>query len=383
MHIGIDYITSSIINGKISKFTGGCNFAKTIIKRLLREHDIDITLFIPNDYEISDEDMDFFDGCYFKKSSSLDNCDLSKLDIFFLPQVNGSALSSIRSLKKKYSNLKFCGVLHDRQHNYTKYDWQDRIYYRGLRKLGIYDFLIYQLKRIAFEIEYPRTIGSIDLIVTVSNYSMQVLNHKNVKRITYCTQATLFEADDSDNTNQGNYALLVGGNRPEKNIIRSIEGFCKYVSKTGSRLVFKITGINDDLNKIISNYLSKYRDIIDSQVHYYPYVSYDELKKLYKECRFVVFCSKGEGYGLPIREALIYGKPVITSRITSMPEVAGIAAYYVDPFDVNSISEGFQFFDNQENLNRYSKYAKERACIIDKISKQDMSILIDELRNLL
>jgi len=335
MRIGIDYITSSIINGQVSKFTGGCNFAKTIIRRLQCEADIGITLFIPKNYEISNEDREFFNGCCFKPSSSLDTCDLSQQDVFFLPQVNGSALSSIRSLKKKYSNLKFCGVLHDRQHNYIKFDWLDRIYYKGLRKTGIYDFLIYKLKRLAFALEYPKTIGSIDLIVTVSNYSMQVLNHKNVKRITYCTQATLFDVDDTDNAKQGNYALLVGGNRPEKNAIRSIEGFCKYVSKTGSRLTFKITGINDELKSIIDQHLFQYRDIIDSQVKYYPYVSYNELKELYKESRFVVFCSKGEGYGLQIREAIVYGKPVITSRITSMPEVAGMAAYYVDPFDVN------------------------------------------------
>lgn len=383
MRIGIDYITSSKINGQISKFTGGCNYAKTVIRHLNSEDGIDITVFIHDDFEICDEDKVFFDGCCLVRAPSLVNCELSEIDVFFLPQVNGSSLRSINALKKKYDNLKFCGVLHDRQHNYIKFDWLDRIYYSGLRKIGIYDFLIYKFKRLAFGIVYPRTIGSIDLIVTDSNYSMQVLNDKNVKRITYCTQGTLFDVKGNSSVQKENYALLVGGNRPEKNAIRSIEAFCKYVIKTGSRMQFKITGINEDLKAIILHHLYKYRDIIDSQVQYYPYVSYDELRQLYQKCRFVVFCSKGEGYGLPIREAIVYGKPVITSRITSMPEVAGMAAYYVDPFDVDSIAEGFAFFDDSENLNRYSKYAKDRAHIIDEISKQDMTILIEELKNLL
>ena len=110
-----------------------------------------------------------------------------------------------------------------------------------------------------------------------------------------------------------------------------------------------------------------------------PYLSNDELQKLYLNCRYLVFTSKAEGYGLPVREALSYGKTVLASRATSVPEVAGGALYYVDPFSVDSIANGFDVFDSDETLKKYEKYAKNRIKIIDQLAKQDIGILIDEL----
>jgi glycosyltransferase involved in cell wall biosynthesis len=60
----------------------------------------------------------------------------------------------------------------------------------------------------------------------------------------------------------------------------------------------------------------------------------------YRECDMLVFASTYEGFGLPIVEAQATGRPVITSTVCSMPEVAGDAACMVDPFDVASIREG-------------------------------------------
>ncbi|HEX9023241.1 MAG TPA: glycosyltransferase family 1 protein [Geobacteraceae bacterium] len=60
----------------------------------------------------------------------------------------------------------------------------------------------------------------------------------------------------------------------------------------------------------------------------------------YRRCDMLVFASTYEGFGLPIVEAQMTGRPVVTSNILSMPEVAGGAACLVDPFDVASIREG-------------------------------------------
>src|ERR1039457_1051746 len=60
----------------------------------------------------------------------------------------------------------------------------------------------------------------------------------------------------------------------------------------------------------------------------------------YRQCDLVVFASIYEGFGMPIVEANATGRPVVTSNIGSMPEVAGTAACLVDPFDCASIREG-------------------------------------------
>ena len=69
-------------------------------------------------------------------------------------------------------------------------------------------------------------------------------------------------------------------------------------------------------------------------------LSEEELRACYNECDLVTFVSTYEGFGLPILEAQAIGRPVITSRLLSMPEVAGDAACLVDPFNVAQIRQG-------------------------------------------
>lgn len=69
-------------------------------------------------------------------------------------------------------------------------------------------------------------------------------------------------------------------------------------------------------------------------------LSRDELLAAYVQADLLVFASTYEGFGLPIVEANAVGRPVVTSNLWSMPEVAGEAACLVDPFDVASIRAG-------------------------------------------
>jgi glycosyltransferase involved in cell wall biosynthesis len=65
-----------------------------------------------------------------------------------------------------------------------------------------------------------------------------------------------------------------------------------------------------------------------------------EVVRAYEECDMVIFASTYEGFGLPIVEANAVGRPIVTSNLLSMPEVAGKAACLVDPFDVEAIRHG-------------------------------------------
>jgi glycosyltransferase involved in cell wall biosynthesis len=81
-----------------------------------------------------------------------------------------------------------------------------------------------------------------------------------------------------------------------------------------------------------------------------PYLPRALLLKLVRGARAVLFPSLYEGFGLPVLEALQLGTPVLTSRTSSLPEVAGDAAVYVDPYQVPSIAEAMTRLDRDSGL---------------------------------
>ena len=71
-------------------------------------------------------------------------------------------------------------------------------------------------------------------------------------------------------------------------------------------------------------------------------ISDEEKFWYYKNCLAFVFPSIGEGFGLPVLEAMYFGKPVFLSRLTSLPEVGGDVAYYFDDFDPSCMKKVFE-----------------------------------------
>ncbi|MFM7578727.1 MAG: glycosyltransferase, partial [Microcystaceae cyanobacterium] len=73
---------------------------------------------------------------------------------------------------------------------------------------------------------------------------------------------------------------------------------------------------------------------------------------LYSQALALVFPSLWEGFGFPVLEAIACGTPVITSQLSSLPEVAGEAALYVNPYEVEEITQALQTLSQDAGLQQ-------------------------------
>ena len=102
-------------------------------------------------------------------------------------------------------------------------------------------------------------------------------------------------------------------------------------------------------------------------------ISDGEVLEQYRQCDLLCFTSVYEGFGMPIIEANAVGRPVLTSNISSMPEVAGDAACLVDPYNVEAIRAGLLKIINDKDYRQQligNGYENRKRFDIDKIADQ-------------
>lgn len=183
---------------------------------------------------------------------------------------------------------------------------------------------------------------------------------------------------------KGQYILFVGTLQPRKNIIRLIQAFaenskltCPRRGKTqNSKLQLVIIGKRGWQYEEILEAPEKYG--IKDKVVFLENITNEELQTFYKNATCFVLPSLYEGFGLPILEAMQYGCPVITSNVSSLPEVGGDAALYVDPLDANDIKEKLELMINDEGLRiKLAKKGYEQAKKFswEKTARETLSVL--------
>ena len=126
------------------------------------------------------------------------------------------------------------------------------------------------------------------------------------------------------------FFLAVGGGYPNKNHVAAVCAFAKAfpISENVHLLVIQR---RRTLPKELRQILRRLR--LDSRIQVRSDVRNDELVALYNRAEALVFPSLYEGFGLPVLEAMACGCPVLCSNVTSLPEVAGDAALFIEPND--------------------------------------------------
>ena len=217
------------------------------------------------------------------------------------------------------------------------------------------------LARKYYQYYVPRYLERADQVVTVSKHGKQdILNEVgiNADKIQVACNGCreIFQPLDvtTQNTIREKYSegkpyfFYVGAVHPRKNVDRLIHAFTKFKEQTGAPHQLLIAGRfawqSNESRQAFEN--SPYRQ----EIKLLGYLGQDELPLLMGSAFALAYVSLFEGFGVPILEAMQCEVPVLTSNVSSMPEVAGKAGLLVDPTSIERMAEGMARMANEPTL---------------------------------
>jgi glycosyltransferase involved in cell wall biosynthesis len=155
------------------------------------------------------------------------------------------------------------------------------------------------------------------------------------------------------------YLFTVGTVQPRKNYVRLIQALA-LVREQGYDVDLVIAGGKGWLDDPI--YAAIDASGLGGYVHLIGFADDVDLPSLYSGAEMVVFPSLYEGFGFPVLEGMASGVPVITSNVSSLPEVAGEAALLVDPYQIEEIASAIcQLLDDTDLRNTLTRRGLEQA----------------------
>lgn len=159
--------------------------------------------------------------------------------------------------------------------------------------------------------------------------------------------------------NYKKYILFVGAIEPKKNVGRLIDAYTAIDTDMQLVIVGKKAWLwESEIGKLERIYGKNF----SRKVKLLEYVTKRDLAYLYKGAFCFVFPSLYEGFGLPPLEAMSFGCPVITSNVSSLPEICGDAALYVDPYNFDEIRQAIEkLIDNPHLQLQLSSLGKQRV----------------------
>jgi len=181
------------------------------------------------------------------------------------------------------------------------------------------------------------------------------------------------------------YILFVGNVKPHKNIRGLLEAYLLLEEAAREKfkvvVIGKIEGFRTGDQRLL-NWI-KEEPMLRDRVVFTGFVPEDEIDSLYRYASLFVFPSLYEGFGLPILEAMACGTPVLTSKVSCMPEVTGGNAVLVNPNKTSDITVGIQTLLKDNSLYRklsesgkkwaqnftWEKTARETIGVFEKVGK--------------
>lgn len=184
-------------------------------------------------------------------------------------------------------------------------------------------------------------VKNADFIITVSDFSRKEflswsgMPSDKVGRI-YNGVSSDFSSIGPINEIGRPYILYIGNRRSYKNILGLMRAFAKSGLSSKS-FILALSGEPDESCLQAENELG-----LTGSIHYLGFIPESQLPSVYRGAHALAFVSLYEGFGLPVLEAMACGVPVLTSTASSLPEIAGGAAFLVDPKNIEEIAAGLQ-----------------------------------------
>jgi glycosyltransferase involved in cell wall biosynthesis len=141
------------------------------------------------------------------------------------------------------------------------------------------------------------------------------------------------------------FLLYAGNIRRHKNVPRLVEAFAVVREQLAAHPVYRdlrLVIIGDTISQYPAVRHSVIKSRVEQVVRFLGFVPFETLRCFYESAAAFVFPSRYEGFGLPPLEAMACGSPVITSNVSSLPEVVGDAAVLVNPENVFDIARGIR-----------------------------------------
>ncbi len=152
------------------------------------------------------------------------------------------------------------------------------------------------------------------------------------------------------------YLLYVGFRTGHKNFLRLLEAYGRSgLAHDFALRVVSALPCRADEQEVIDRYQ------MGTHIQWMPSASDAELRAHYAGAAAFVYPSEYEGFGLPILEAMAAGTVVVTSNVSSMPEIGGSAALYFDPYDIDSIATGLRAAVELSAAERQQRFDEGQA----------------------
>lgn len=260
----------------------------------------------------------FFEDVYFPQNNKANN-----IDLHHIPQ-NGIGMNSLMESKKIVTI-----------HDLIPYIMPETVG-RG--------YLIKFLQ------EMPKIIKEAASIITVSEWSKNEIlrffpNAEKKTFVTHLAAKTIFKPLNKSFCKDvlknkfkidNDFILYIGGFSPRKNVTALLRAFSKIHGSLPSEYKLVITGSIKGEGSMLPEMCEKLK--ISDKVIFTGFVDEAKLPIFYNAAALFVYPSLYEGFGLPPLEALSCGTPVVTSNVTSIPEVVGDAAILINPLDEEELA---------------------------------------------